>query len=85
MHFQEPHGKTLKISFIGSPPYVTYHPLGGSAFIVAELLAKKFQFNPIYNQAQSWDIIEKHNTTFGMVRALGESLENKITWKYVST
>ena len=67
LHFQEPFGKTVNISFIGISPYITYNPIGGSAFIVTKLLAKKFQFIPKYIPARSWDKVEMNHTTFGMV------------------
>lgn len=67
LHFQEPFGKTLNISFIGGPPFITYNPIGGSAFIVTKLLVEKFQFIPKYIPARSWDKVEENHTTFGMV------------------
>ena len=45
-YMKEPSGKTLNISFIGVPPYVTYNPLGDSEFLVIKILAKKFSFIP---------------------------------------
>ena len=45
-HLQEPFGKTLNISVMGIPPYITYNPLGGSEFILTDILAKKFSFIP---------------------------------------
>ena len=67
LHLQEPFGKTLNISFIGAPPFITYNPIGGSDFIVMNLLAKKFHFIPKYIPARSWDKVEKNNRTFGML------------------
>ena len=52
-HFQQPSGKTLNISFIGLPPFVTYNPRGGSAFILMAMLANKYGFIPNYIQAKS--------------------------------
>ena len=67
-HFQEPHGKTLNISFIGSPPHITYNPMGGSEFIITTLLAKKFKFIPKYIPARTYDTFEDSNgKTLGMV------------------
>ena len=66
-HFQEPFGKTLNISFIGSPPHITYNPIGGSEFIITNLLAKKFQITPEYTPAPSWDTVKANQTVFGMV------------------
>ena len=60
-HLQEPYGKTLNISFIGTPPYITYNPLGGSEFIVTALLAKKFHFVPNYIPALNVDPVENHD------------------------
>ena len=67
-HVQEPFGKTLNVSFIGIPPYVTYNPIGGSDFIVTQILAKKFGFIPNFIPAKSWDtILEENQITYGMV------------------
>ena len=52
---QEPFGKTLKISFFGLQPYVTYNPLGGSDFIVTRIIAKKFGFIPKFIPALNND------------------------------
>ena len=67
-HLQEPYGKTLNISFIGTPPYIIYNPLGGSEFIVTALLAKKFHFVPNYIPALAYDPVEDQDSTLvGMV------------------
>ena len=60
-HLQEPYGKTLNISFIGTPPWIIYNPVGGSEFIVTALLAKKFHFVPNFIPALTWDPVEHHN------------------------
>ena len=79
-HFQEPFGKTLNISFIGPPPLITYNPIGGSEFIVLALLAKKFQFIPKYNPAQSWDAVEdKNGINLGMVNLVSHDILNKLS------
>ena len=54
-YLQEPHGKTLNVSFIGHPPFITYNPVGGSDLIVTNLLAKKFHFIPHYLPARLQD------------------------------
>ena len=43
---QEPFGKELNISFFGFSPFITYNPVGGSAFIVMAMLANKYKFIP---------------------------------------
>ena len=58
LHVQEPFGKTLNVSFIGQPPYVIYNPLGGSEFVITQILAKKFGFVPKFIPAKSWDTIQ---------------------------
>ena len=50
-HLQEPLGKTLKVSYLGMPPYIIgfldkSKPLGGSDILVTKILAKKFSFIP---------------------------------------
>lgn len=66
-HFQEPFGKTLNISFISVPPWITYNPLGGSDIIVTKILAQKYHFIPKYIPARSFDKVEENNRTYGMV------------------
>lgn len=67
-HLQEPYGKILNISFIGTPPYIVYNPLGGSEFIVTALLAKKFHFVPNFIPALAYDPVEDQDSTLvGMV------------------
>ena len=72
-HLQEPFGKTLNISFIGFTPYVTYNPIGGSDFIVTNLLVKKYHFIPKYIRARGYDKVERNNRTFGMVHRVSFS------------
>ena len=70
-HLQEPYGKTLNISFIGTPPYITYNPVGGTEFILTALMAKKFQFVPKYVPALTYDPVEDHDLSLvGMVSSL---------------
>ena len=66
-HVQEPFGKTLRVSFIGPPPFVIYNPLGGCDFVITKLLAKKFGFIPKFIPAKSYDIIQKNLTNYGMI------------------
>ena len=66
-HLQDPFGKTLNISFIGPPPFITKNPFGGSAVIVTEILAQKHFFTPNYIQARSVDKVEQNNKIVGMV------------------
>ena len=73
-HLQEPFGKTLKVAFIGAVPFITYNPIGGSEFIVTNLLAKKFRFIPKYSPARSWDTVQVNNTSYGMVHLVSFEL-----------
>ena len=43
---QEPFGKTLDISFYGTPPYMYYNTFRGSDVLITKILAKKFGFTP---------------------------------------
>ena len=53
-HLQSPINKVLPISYIGDAPFIRLDsstdengvPTGGSEFIVARVLAKKFRFTP---------------------------------------
>ena len=69
-HFQEPFRKTLNISFIGIPPFITYNPVGGSALRVMAMLANKYEFIPNYIPAKSFDRVKENNTTYGMVHTV---------------
>ena len=62
-HMQLPFGKTLNISFIGSPPYVIYNPLGGSDFLVTKILAKKFHFIPNFIPSKNNDAIQDNDAS----------------------
>ena len=53
-HLQNPTGKTLPISFIGTEPFITYNPVGGRDFKVVATLAKKFRFWPNFIPATSF-------------------------------
>ena len=66
-HFQKPHGKELKISFIGTGPYINYNPIGGSEFLLVKILAEKFKFTPKFIAERSYDIIEQNGTFYGML------------------
>ena len=66
-HLQSTHGKDLKISFIGTKPYISYNPVGGSDFIVVKILAKKFRFSPKFIPERSYDMVRNNGTTYGML------------------
>ena len=66
-HLQSPYGKELRISFIGSKPYISYDPVGGSDFLVVETLAKKFTFSPKFIPERSYDMVRNNGTTYGML------------------
>ena len=70
LHLQEPFGKRLNISFIGTLPFITYNPIGGSDFIVTRLLAEKFQFIPKYIPARILDKFEENGSSYGMVHTV---------------
>ena len=61
-HLQNLQGKELKVSFIGSPPWILYDKsgnlIGGSEVIIVEILAEKFNFTPKYVHASSYDIVQ---------------------------
>ena len=66
-HLQSTHGKELKISFIGSEPYKSYNIVGGSDFLVVNILAKKFRFSPKFIPERSYDMVRNNGTTYGML------------------
>ena len=41
-----PQGKELKVSFIGTSPYIILDPFGGSEVDLIWIFAKKFKFTP---------------------------------------
>ena len=65
--FQKPYGKELKISFIGTGPYINYNPIGGSEFLLVKILAEKFKFKPNFIAERSYDIVEQNGTFYGML------------------
>ena len=65
-HLQKPHRKELKISFIGSTPFIKYRPIGGSEFLLVKILAKKYKFFPKYIPEKSFDVVRKNGTFHGM-------------------
>ena len=65
---QNPHGKVLNVSFIGPPPMITYKPaIGGSDFLLIQLLAEKFGFTPKFVQEKFKGIVKQNETYYGMV------------------
>ena len=66
-----PANKVLPIFFIGVPPYVkypkNYGKLGGSDFLVMELLAKKHKFTPLFRSAKSFDVSKINGNPYGLV------------------
>ena len=71
LHLQKPANKELKIFFIGAHPFVKYPKdfgkLGGSEFLVMNLLAMKHKFIPNLRPAKSMDIVETNGTQYGLV------------------
>ena len=71
LHLQKLADKVLKVFFIGVPPFIKYPrdygKLGGSEFMVMELLTKKHKFHPIYLPAKSFDTAETNGTQHGIV------------------
>ena len=66
-HFQIPYGKMLKVSYIGVRPYIIYEPIGGSDFLVVNILANKFRFKPEFIPEKAYDMVEHNGTSFGML------------------
>ena len=66
-HFQIPHGKIIKVSFIGVRPHIIYEPIGGSDFLVMNILANKFRFKPEFIPEKAYDMVEHNGTSFGML------------------
>ena len=80
LHLQLPYGKQLKVSFIGTKPYIDYDPLGGIDFLIVNMLAEKFKFQPKYIPERAYDIVKENGTIYGMLH----SVRNKIigmVWK----
>ena len=57
----------MPISFIGLTPFIKYNPLGGSEFLVTQILAEKFGFLPKFVPERAFDVTTANGTTFGMV------------------
>ena len=71
LHLQKPANKVLKVFFIGVNPFIKYPKdygkLGGSEFLVMDLLTKKHKFAPIFLPAKSFDTAEINGTKQGLV------------------
>ena len=71
VHLQMAANKVLPIFFIGTAPFIKYPKdygkLGGSEFLVMNLLAKKHKFIPSFRPAKSFDIAETNGTQYGLV------------------
>ena len=70
---QNPAGKSIKISFIGPPPHITYNPIGGSDFLIIRLLADKLNFMPKFVPELSYDIMNINGRMVGMANAVGNT------------
>ena len=64
-NLQQPQGKKIQISVIGSPPYVS------AEFEIMDIYAKRFGFTPKFKRASSWD------KEGGMVDMVGNVLSYK--------
>ena len=62
-----PYKKELKISYIGASPFISYSPVGGSDFLVVNMLAEKFKFIPKFIPERSYDLVSSNGTTYGML------------------
>ena len=71
---QNPHGKELNVSFIGTPPFITYKPVGGSDFLLIQLLAQKFRFVPKFVPEKAKVMVKSNGTNYGMAYAVSEIL-----------
>ena len=63
---QKPQGKELKVSFIGITPFIKYGPVGGSEFLLVNILAEKYNFFPKYIPEKRVDMVQKNGTFHGM-------------------
>ena len=62
---QNPFGKTLPVSFIGSPPNIIYtSPIRGSDFLVMEIFANMFGFRPAFHPEESFPAMTFKVLTF---------------------
>ena len=71
---ENPHGKELNISFIGTIPFITYKPVGGSDFLLIQLLAEKFRFIPKFVQEKAKEMVKSNGTNYGMAYAVSGML-----------
>ena len=70
-HLQSLFGKQIKVSFIGTRPFVTYNPIGGSDFHVVKLLAKKFKFIPRFIPERRIEAVTFPNgTKYGLMHSV---------------
>ena len=67
LHLQLPFGKQLQVSYIGTKPYIDYDPLGGIDFLIVNILAEKFKFQPEYIPERAYDVVKENGTMYGML------------------
>ena len=68
LSLENPQGKELKVSFIGTSPYIIYRPvgIGGSEVDLMRIFAQKFKFTPKFIPEKSFNPVQANGTTYGM-------------------
>ena len=72
-HTESPLQKEIKVSFFGTPPYITRNPMGGTDFTVTRLFAKKHGFIPEFIPAKTVDVVNSNGTKSGMFHQVKRS------------
>ena len=63
-HLQNPTGKLLSISYIGTPPYILgSEATGGTDVLISNLLAKRYGYVPILKPTAQYLIMAYENGT----------------------
>ena len=63
----------LNVSFIGTIPFITYNPIGGSDILLIQLLAEKFGFIPKFVQEKAKNMVKSNGNNYGMVYTVSET------------
>ena len=73
LSLESPQGKELKVSFIGTSPYITFNrsllasrAFGGSEVDLIHIFAQKFKFTPKFIPERSFDPVQVRGKTYGM-------------------
>ena len=79
---ENPQGRELKVSFIGTTPYIAYDPFGGSEVDLLQIFAKRFKFSPKFISEKSFDVVQANGQNYGMFHRVRYTMHISLTQLY---